>query len=112
VFFSLSPAAGAVTLTAAQPDWLQQRSQLVLAADTEYPPSTFVGRDGQPARVGIGVARAVGRVLGVPVEFGMGPWPVAMRLVLSGQADTLAGMLHDDERRARWQFAEPDSEVE
>ena len=62
-------ANAAVSLTDAQRDWLQQKSKLVFATDTNYPPYTFVGADGQARGLDVDVVRAVGQVLGVAVEF-------------------------------------------
>jgi len=41
-------AQAAPTLTEAQRDWLHRHGKLVFVADTDYPPYTLLGADGQP----------------------------------------------------------------
>lgn len=106
-----APARAAVALSQQQQSWLQRKGRLVFASDSAYPPYTFLGADGQMRGLDIDVARAVGRLLAVPVEFRMLPWEEAVQWVLRGQADALAGMTHTQERLADWAFAEPHASV-
>jgi serine phosphatase RsbU (regulator of sigma subunit)/ABC-type amino acid transport substrate-binding protein len=104
-------AHAAVTLTDAQRDWLREHGKIVFAADTEYPPYTFAGSDGQARGLDADVAQAMGRVLGVQIEVRAVPWADALTLVKLGQADVLAGMAQSEDRRDRWVFVEPHADV-
>jgi ABC-type amino acid transport substrate-binding protein len=105
-------APAAVVLTSVQREWLKQHGKLVFAGDTDYPPYTFVGTDEQARGLDADVARAVGRVLGVEVEFRSVHWSDAIKLVREGGADALAGMAQSDDRREAWLFVVPHSDVQ
>ena len=107
-----SSVQAAALLTDAQRDWLSRHDKLIFASDSGYPPYTFVGADGQPRGLDVDVAKAVGQVLGVPVEFRMVPWEEAVALVSRGEADALAGMTHTQDRMTQWAFVEPHATVE
>src|SRR5258706_8077225 len=105
-------AQAAPTLTEAQRDWLHRHGKLVFVADTDYPPYTLLGADGQPRGLDADVVRAVGRVLGVEVEIRPARWTEAQQLVRDGRADVLAGIVQSDDRREVWSFVSPHADVQ
>src|SRR5262245_19992022 len=90
--FLATAVQAAVTLTPLQRQWLDQHGKLTFAADTNYPPYTFVGADAQARGLDADVAQAIGRVLRVPVEIRPMTWGEAVPFVQGGHADVLAGM--------------------
>jgi sigma-B regulation protein RsbU (phosphoserine phosphatase) len=104
-------AHAAVTLTEAQRDWLRRHGKIVFADDTDYPPYTFSGANGVARGLDADVAHAVGRVLGIRIEFRPVQWSNAVIMVQDGRADALAGMVQSTDRREAWTFVEPHSDV-
>jgi PAS domain S-box-containing protein len=82
------------------------RGVLVLLADKDYPPLSYLDA-ATPSGVDIDIAEAISETLGREVQVVLMDWDAAQERVLSGQADGLLSMSISPERTASFDFTDP-----
>ena len=76
--------------------------------EMKYPPFEMRDAQGQPAGVGVDLAKALGESLGRPVEFSDLPFSGLIPALKTGQIDVvISSMTATDERRQSIDFSEP-----
>lgn len=85
---------------------------VVVGGDRDYPPYEYLDKNGQPAGFNVDLARAIGEVMGMRVEFRLGSWAEMRQALLDGEVDILEGMSFSEERAAEEvDFAPPSAVV-
>ena len=81
---------------------------LKVGMEMKYPPFEMRDAQGQPAGVGVDIAKALGESLGRPVEFSDLPFSGLIPALKTGQIDVvISSMTATDERRQSIDFSEP-----
>jgi polar amino acid transport system substrate-binding protein len=78
---------------------------LLVGGDRSYPPYEFLDGDGQPAGYNVELTRAIGHVMGLPVELRLGAWSEMRQALERGELDALQGMSWSEERTREVEFA-------
>jgi polar amino acid transport system substrate-binding protein len=84
-----------------------QAPRVVVGADPHYPPYEFVDKNGLPAGYNVDLTRAIGEVMGMPIEFRFGSWSEMRAGLRNGEIDVLQGISYSDARAAELEFAPP-----
>ncbi len=87
---------------------LMSAEPLKVGMDMSYPPFEMRDEQGQPAGVGVDLARMIGEKLGRPVEFQNMPFDGLIPSLKTGRGDfLLSSMTATDERAVSVDFSEP-----
>lgn len=81
--------------------------RLVVGGGDNYAPYHFLDDQGLPSGFDIDLTRAVARVLGLKVDFQLGPWAEIRARLETGDIDALAGMARSEERQRQLVFSTP-----
>ncbi|WP_432822198.1 transporter substrate-binding domain-containing protein [Trichloromonas sp.] len=84
---------------------------VVVGGDRSYPPYEFLDDEGKPTGFNVELTRAIGRVMGMPVEIRFGAWGAMRQGLRDGSIDILQGMAYSDERTAEVDFSLPHAVV-
>jgi two-component system cell cycle sensor histidine kinase/response regulator CckA len=95
----------ACALVSAHPRVEPNRDALVLLADKDYPPLSYLD-DGTPRGLDVDVATAISETLGRDVRVVLMDWDVAQDQVLRGEADGLLSMSVSPARQALFDFTD------
>lgn len=85
---------------------------IVIAMDRNYPPLSFIGRDGSPRGLLVDIWNHWAEKVGVTIDFRPSDWVGTLDALKSGEADIHAG-LFESERRSEWmRFGTPVYQVD
>jgi len=79
---------------------------LLFFGDRNLPPYEFI-ENGQPKGANVDLARAIGRVLGRPVEVQLMDWGAAQSRLLAGEGHALTFLRRTDQRATQYEFSLP-----
>lgn len=96
------------TIFSPHPSFGKASSHIIVGSDREYPPYEFV-ENGTATGFNVELMAAVGRVMGLEVEFRTGPWNKILRDLQDGNIDALSGMVYSEERAKTFAFSIPHS---
>ncbi len=99
VFCGLCPALPAETVP--------QRNTITVAAEPDYPPYSFVGKDGKAAGFSIDLFRAAAAAAGLEPEIRVGVWERIKQDLAEGKIDALPLVGRTPEREAYYDFTMP-----
>jgi polar amino acid transport system substrate-binding protein len=102
-FATVSPAL------AEEPDDFD--APIIVGGDHNYPPYEFIDDDGQAVGFNVELTRAVADVMGMNIEFRLGPWSEMREGLASGEIDVLQGMAWTSERTQEVDFSIPHAKV-
>ncbi len=80
---------------------------IIVGGDRDYPPYEFLDKDGQPSGYNVDLTRAIADVMGMKVEFRLGPWSDMRTALKNKRVDVLQGMSYSEERTAEVDFSTP-----
>lgn len=102
---ALSFAANAETLL----ERIENKGTIIVATDGAYPPFSYHDENGRLTGYDVEVTRLVGEKLGVTIDFKETLWDAMLAGLKAGRFDLVANQvtLHNDERRAAFDAAEP-----
>ena len=103
---AMAQAAGATT--AVDQAWLAEHRVIRVGLETDYPPFSYLGPDGQPAGISVEYLRLLGQRLGIRFEFpATGPLSVLLDEARHGELDLLTSLARTPEREAYLAFTRP-----
>lgn len=84
------------------------RSETIrVGGNSSYPPFEFLDKDGNPSGLNVDLFRAIARVMGLKVEFVLGPWHKELKDLQLGKVDVLMGLTPLPERAGTMDFSPP-----
>jgi len=78
---------------------------VVVGINADFPPYEYVNEKGEASGFDVEMARAVGEVMRLAIEFRAGEWRAMRGALERGEIDMLAGMLFSEERAERVSFS-------
>lgn len=94
-------------LTAQQRELLQQKAKIVIGGTIEHPPLEYRSQNGKVEGFSSDLLQAIGRELGVEIEFCKMSWTEAFQALEKGEIDALGGVNYQDSRAANWELSRP-----
>jgi polar amino acid transport system substrate-binding protein len=85
----------------------REAETVIVGGDRSYPPYEFLDKDGLPTGYNVELTRAIGRVMGLHVEFKLGHWADVRRGLDTKQIDVLQGIVFSEERAKDLEFTPP-----
>jgi polar amino acid transport system substrate-binding protein len=86
---------------------VREAKTIIVGGDRSYPPYEFLDKDGLPSGYNVELTRAIGRVMGLQVEFRLEHWADAKRSLDLKQIDVLQGIVYSEERAKELEFTPP-----
>lgn len=87
---------------------IQEEGVLKVGVEGTYPPITYHDEDGNLTGFDVEVAEAIGKKLGVKVEFTESEWDSLLAAIDSGRIDTVINAVSiTEERQEKYDFTEP-----
>jgi PAS domain S-box-containing protein len=86
------------------------KSKLIVGGDHDNPPYEFF-ENGEPTGFNVELMRAVADVMGIEVDFRLGPWMKVRQELEQGSIDALAGMYYSADRSRLVDFSVPHTMV-
>lgn len=109
--FSLIFSAGSIVSAEEADDELariQEEGVLKVGVEGTYPPITYHDEDGNLTGFDVEVAEAIGKKLGVKVEFTESEWDSLLAAIDSGRIDTVINAVSiTEERQEKYDFTKP-----
>jgi len=84
-----------------------QAAPLTIAVDDHFPPFLHLGKDKQPAGLGIDLLDAAAQRAGLELVFVAKPFAQVQQALASGEADAIFPLAPNAQRRERFDFSEP-----
>ena len=109
--FALAAAALCVILllptlpAAAAQESTHEKHRIIFGGDRNYPPFEYLDEAGVPKGFHIDLMRALGEVMGLEVEFRLGPWEQVKQAFEEGRIDVIA-LFYSDDRDSIMDFTE------
>ncbi len=85
----------------------QPGSKIIVGGDRYYPPYEYLDEDDRPTGFNVELTRAIAEVMGVEVEFRLGPWDEIRRDFDAGRIDVLQGIVYTKSRSQKYAFSPP-----
>lgn len=85
-------------------DKKQFKKTIVVGDDKDYPPYSFLDRNGYPAGFDIELIKAALEAMGYNVEFKLGNWSDVRKQLEKGKIDAISGMFYSEEREKIYDF--------
>jgi polar amino acid transport system substrate-binding protein len=86
---------------------VREAKTIIVGGDRSNPPYEFLDKDGLPSGYNVELTRAIGRVMGLQVEFRLEHWADAKRSLDLKQIDVLQGIVYSEERAKELEFTPP-----
>lgn len=83
---------------------MSNRPLLIVGDDINYPPYSFIDKNGNPAGFNIELAKTVGSSMGYDVEFRLDEWSKTRKALENGEIDVISGMFRSPERESTYDF--------
>ena len=80
--------------------------KIVFGGDAQYPPYEFLDENGKPAGFTVEITRALADIMGLEIEFRLGPWEEIMEAFKNGEVDVMQGISYSDERAKHFEFSQ------
>lgn len=77
----------------------QPRPKLIIGDDINYPPYSYLGKNGEPTGFNIELAKAVGKAMGYDVEIRLDEWSNVREALDRGEIQAIAGMFYSEDRK-------------
>lgn len=84
-----------------------QSGPIIVGTKFDYPPYSFIDKNGRPAGYNVDLARAVAEAMGLDIEVRVGPWDEIRGALENGEIDAIAGMYYSIDRDRRVDFSPP-----
>lgn len=81
-----------------------EKPKLIVGDDINYPPYSFLDKNGQPAGFNVELARVVGSAMGYDVEIRLDEWNKVRNALENGEIDVIAGMFYSEQRTKTYGF--------
>lgn len=105
VILTIISSLCSLTLQANDLDAVLKSKKLKVAVDTTYPPMEFEANDGKIIGVDVDLAREIGKILKVEVEFVVMPWDGVLAGLQSNRYDVIMSSMNiTDERKQQVNF--------
>jgi len=83
-----------------------QAAPLTIAVDDHFPPFLYLGKDKQPAGLGIDLLHAAAQRAGLELVFAAKPFAQVQQALETGEADAIFPLAPNAQRRERFDFSE------
>ncbi len=80
------------------------RPLLIIGDDKNYPPYSYIDKNGNPAGFNIELAKYVTNAMGYDVEFRLDEWRNVRKALEDGDIDMISGMSYSEERKSLYDF--------
>lgn len=77
---------------------------ILIGDDINYPPYSYLDEDGNPTGFNVELAKAIGRVMDLPVEIRLDEWTVIREALENGEIHGISGMFRSPEREEIYAF--------
>ena len=84
-----------------------EEKRIVIGADVNYPPYSFMDKQGRPQGHNIEVMNKLATILKIQVEYKLEPWSEALQDLKDGVVDALIGIIYLDARKQFYDFTIP-----
>jgi len=88
-----------------------RESTIIVGGEIDYPPYSFLDKNGQPTGFQVELTQAIARTMGINVEIRLLSWPEARKALEDGTIDAIHGMFYSKERAKIYDFSPPHSTV-
>jgi diguanylate cyclase (GGDEF)-like protein len=82
----------------------QSKDIIIIGDDANYPPYSFLDKNGNPAGFNIDLAREALGVMGLKAEFKLSDWNVVRKNLENGKIHMISGMVYSEEREKIYNF--------
>ena len=80
--------------------------KIVFGGDAQYPPYEFLNEAGEPTGFTVELSRALAELMGMEIEFRLGPWEEIMEAFNRGEVDVMQGISYSEDRASRYEFSQ------
>ncbi len=84
---------------------LSSKVKIIVGDDINYPPYSFIDKDGQPTGFNIDLAKAALEAMGYGAEFRLGNWNEIRRELENGNIQMISGMFYTKDREELYDFS-------
>ncbi len=84
---------------------LESRPTLIVGDDINYPPYSFLDKNGDPQGFNLELIQAAADVMGYNVEFRLDEWNIVREALENNEIDIIAGMFYSEERKNLYKFS-------
>jgi len=82
-----------------------QNDTIIVAADYNYPPFSFIDKTGKPAGYDIEVANEIARITGLKIKISLVNWDSALINLESGKVDVITSLAYSSSRQKKVDFS-------
>jgi polar amino acid transport system substrate-binding protein len=85
----------------------QGKTQIIVGGEVDYPPYSFLDKNGEPTGFQVELTRAIAKTMGINIEIRLRPWPETRKALEGGTIDIIPGMFYSKERAKIYDFSPP-----
>lgn len=91
----------------AAPSRFPERRQLVVGADFDYPPYSYLDEKGKPAGQDVEIIKKIAQMANLDLSFQFGPWKEVLNKLEGGEVDLVLSILYTNERSRKFAYSIP-----
>jgi len=92
--------------------WSERNQVVMVGGDYNFPPYAFLDQEGNPTGYNVEIALAIGDIIGMNINVGLGDWDDVRGAFNRGEIDVLHGITVTEERQKTITFSPPNVMVQ